>query len=251
MSISVIHFKSVESTQRHANLEVSSGRLTPAHGPTIYIAEEQRGGVGRFDRAWLSPRGGLWCTFAAPIPEDARAFMEGLGLRIGVACAEFVESLLPEGSPSKVRLKWPNDVLIDGRKVLGVLTTMVQSPGGPWVLIGVGLNANFPADELPAEMRGHATTLASSTGMVVDLTAAAGRLAERLAEAATPEGVTAELLLRAHALLHGLGEAAMVSLPTGQKLEATLVGIDRFGQAVFDQQGSRWVAPTSATIMLA
>ena len=61
------------------------------------FAEEQRGGVGRFGRPWMSPRGGLWCTFAAPVPEDARLFMEGLGLRIGVTCAEFVESLLPEG----------------------------------------------------------------------------------------------------------------------------------------------------------
>jgi BirA family biotin operon repressor/biotin-[acetyl-CoA-carboxylase] ligase len=179
---------------------------------------------------------------------DPQPILDGLGLRIGLACAEFVESILPPESTRRVRLKWPNDVLIDGQKVLGVLSTLVQSPTGPWILIGVGLNANFDPEELPLDLQSGATTFRTATGMPIDLTAAANVLAAHLDDAIAPGGLTDALLERAESMLHGLGEPARVSLPTGEKVDATLVGLDASGSAVFEQDGSRWVAPVGSVI---
>lgn len=248
MRFSLIHFRTLGSTQRHAEAEIRAGRLTAGHGPTVFVAEEQLGGVGRFERAWSSPRGGLWCTFVAPIEGPVHELADGLGLRVGVACAEFVASLLPSQDAERVRLKWPNDVLIDGRKVLGVLTSVVGTPTTAWILLGIGLNANLRQRDLPAAIRGAATTLLVATGRTIPLSDALVNLETRLGEALRPTGVTPEVLGRAGRLLYGVGRGVMVSLPTGVKIEATLVGLDRTGEAVFEQDGSRWVAPPSTIL---
>lgn len=116
----------------------------------LLIAEKQTAGRGRAGRSWLSSPGGvLTFSLARHFPTQAQALM-GLPLAVGVAIAECLQKI---GVP--VQLKWPNDVLKEGKKLAGILVeTQSNSEAGVWAIIGVGLNLRIP-DELESQI-GHA-----------------------------------------------------------------------------------------------
>jgi BirA family biotin operon repressor/biotin-[acetyl-CoA-carboxylase] ligase len=111
-----------------------------AHG-TAFIAARQRAGRGSRGREWVSDEGGLWCSVVAR-PSNADAFA-ALSLRVGLAVADVLESRIP-GLPA-VALKWPNDLLVEGRKVAGILCEAAWSGAHcRWVVVGLGLNVRNP-----------------------------------------------------------------------------------------------------------
>lgn len=116
----------------------------------LLIADRQTAGRGRAGRSWLSAPGGvLTFSLAWHFQAQAQALM-GLPLAVGVAIAECLQKI---GVP--VELKWPNDVLKDGKKLAGILVeTQTNSEPGVWAIIGVGLNLRIP-DELEQQI-GHA-----------------------------------------------------------------------------------------------
>jgi BirA family transcriptional regulator, biotin operon repressor / biotin---[acetyl-CoA-carboxylase] ligase len=127
----------------------------------VLVAEHQGAGRGRLDRTWTSPpRAGLTVSFL--VRPDVPAARRGwLPLLTGVALAESVG----EVTGVRTSLKWPNDLLaLDGRKLAGILAEAVTSPARPAVVVGVGLNVNTRADELP----GTATSLGQVLGGPVD-----------------------------------------------------------------------------------
>jgi biotin-(acetyl-CoA carboxylase) ligase len=91
-AVQVDVFDSLESTSLHAR------RLVEAEGAgliaRLVVAGTQTGGIGRFRRRWASPRGGLWCTLVWPLAPDGGAVLDGLGVRIGVACLEAVDGAI-------------------------------------------------------------------------------------------------------------------------------------------------------------
>lgn len=114
---------------------------TPPLGCAVFIADRQSGGVGRHGRAWASPPDSnlylsLSRRFARPMPD-----MAGLSLAVGVA---LVEALHAAGYP-QVRLKWPNDLWVDGRKLGGILVQLRSQAGASEAVIGFGLNLRMPA----------------------------------------------------------------------------------------------------------
>src|SRR6185369_5269429 len=112
----ITRFAEIPSTSGHARAQIGAGRLDPQ--PAAFVAAAQTDGVGRFHRQWQSPPGGLWPTLAWPLTEpEFDKVLDGLGLRIGVACLRVVQRALT-GAPGDphVRLKWPNDILVHGRK---------------------------------------------------------------------------------------------------------------------------------------
>lgn len=109
----------------------------------VVMAGEQTAGRGRRDRAWSSPPGNLYLTVALdhgrPLAEAAQlSFVAALALRDGLQAT---------GVPADaITLKWPNDILLQGRKLAGLLLETAGQDGG-WVLIGSGINiAHFPPD---------------------------------------------------------------------------------------------------------
>lgn len=119
---------------------------------SVVVAQEQSAGRGRRGRAWLSAPGDsltfslLW-RFA---PGTAPA---GLSLAVGLAVAQGIE----QSGGTTIRLKWPNDLLLDGRKLGGILVELV--PGAPHAaVIGIGLNLRLP-DGMPAELREQSAAL--------------------------------------------------------------------------------------------
>lgn len=118
------------------------------------LARRQRAGRGRQGRAWSAEPGGLWLSVICR-PDGARG-LDALSLRVGLAAALAVERLVP--SLPRLHLKWPNDLLLDGRKVGGVLCeARWQGDRCAWVVVGLGLNVRNP---LPEALRDEATRLA-------------------------------------------------------------------------------------------
>lgn len=243
-----IRLDSLDSTSLYARREIEASKLTAAGGPAAIVAIEQHGGIGRFGRPWSSPRGGLWCTLAVPLDGDTTSLLDGLGLRIGLACLDAVREAVSAEVRDRVRLKWPNDLLLDDRKIAGVLSEVVRGPERrTWLLIGFGLNANFSANELPTTVRSSATTLAAH-GIRTDVDALAAALAARLLAITESPGPGAGELKRARAEL-GAARMQPLSMPNGVKEPATLIELDQIGRALFRTADGRVVARTAGPVM--
>ncbi len=135
-----VHFRSVDSTNERARSLAAAGA---PHG-TLVTAAEQRAGRGRQGRVWVAPPGrALLCSLVLRDPPRL------LPLAAGVAVAGLAG---PEA-----RLKWPNDVLLDGLKVAGILVE--GRPQERWAVLGIGVNVAVSLDELPFELRERAGTL--------------------------------------------------------------------------------------------
>ncbi len=144
-----LHQRSVPSTMDVAREEAESGA---PHG-LIVLADEQTAGRGRRGRAWVSPPGGLYVTIVLrPEPGTVRR----LAMVAPLAVCEAIDAVAAVRSA----VKWPNDVLIEGRKVGGVLIDSRTSAGDVgYALVGIGVNIGL--DPLRhAEIRDVATSLA-------------------------------------------------------------------------------------------
>jgi len=129
-----------------------------APGGTVVLAEEQSAGRGRDGRTWRSPAGGVWLGMLLRPPLPAPGV---LSLRIGLVLADVVEAVLGVRATSlsgpRAGLKWPNDVLVDDRKVAGILCEgRWQGDALQWLGIGIGINV---ANNVPAELVDRAVTL--------------------------------------------------------------------------------------------
>ncbi|MGZ4381454.1 MAG: biotin--[acetyl-CoA-carboxylase] ligase [Gaiellaceae bacterium] len=137
----------------------------------VAVTDFQTAGRGRLGRVWTTPPGAaLLCSVLLRPPAGSR--IAQLSLVGGLAAAQTVEAALGRAA----QLKWPNDVLVDGLKVAGVLA---EARDGV-VVVGVGLNVNQTAADLPAEARLPAASLRSLDGVERDRDALLADLLERL-----------------------------------------------------------------------
>ncbi len=121
-------------------------RCTTLAMPTMLVAETQSAGRGRAGRSWLSePGSALTFSLAWPFHHRPQALL-GLPLAVGVALAEALAAL-----EVVVQLKWPNDVLKNGKKLAGVLVETTMIGDVTWAVVGVGLNLRMPP-ELEAQI---------------------------------------------------------------------------------------------------
>ena len=113
--------------------------------------EEQTAGRGRDGRTWRSPAGGVWLGM---LLRPGHVALGALSVRAGLIVADAVDEVL---HGSAARLKWPNDVLLDDRKLAGVLCEARWQGDSPdWLALGVGVNV---CNEIPAELAGRAVAL--------------------------------------------------------------------------------------------
>ncbi|MDP2138233.1 MAG: biotin--[acetyl-CoA-carboxylase] ligase [Candidatus Didemnitutus sp.] len=168
--------ESVDSTNSEAERRLAAGEAVPL----IILARAQTQGRGRRGRIWHSAaNGNLYSTFVfRPQLEPARLqdFTLWMGLNVCELVANFCK--LQPG------LKWPNDLLIDGRKAGGMLTeARVDADHVRDLIFGLGLNVNSRSADLPPDLRRTATSLADATGAPVDLNRFAAALIGRIAGA--------------------------------------------------------------------
>ncbi len=109
---------------------------------TLVLAERQSAGRGRGGRAWASEAGaGIWMTLLARPRDDAA--LEVLSLRVGLAAAQVLEAF----TTSDVRVKWPNDLMVDDGKLGGILIeSRWRDERADWIAIGIGINCRVPRD---------------------------------------------------------------------------------------------------------
>lgn len=151
------YFPVVDSTNRLALKLAEEGAVEG----TVVFADCQTEGRGRMQRIWQSPPGcNLYASFLLR-PAIAPAEAPGITLAAGVAVAEMISIFCPEG----VRLKWPNDVLIRGRKVCGILAEMKMTGRDlDGIIVGIGLNVNITREDFDPAYRKTATSLREETG---------------------------------------------------------------------------------------
>lgn len=207
--------------------------------PTMFVASEQTGGYGRHGRAWSSPPGGHWSTTALLWQDNTPP--TALGLRIGAACARAILALVPELAERRLAIKWPNDLLVDGRKVCGVLCESASHAGRSWWLIGVGINANNSPDDLPEGLRRPATSISAESGRHVDLQALAQLLSQEIAGEIRSRR-HADTLGFAASMLWMLDQRVIAKNPSVH-LEGNLRGLTDEGLLVIDTAAGRAIAP--------
>ena len=156
VGIEMHYHPSVDSTNHVAKALAYHG----AKDGAIVVAEEQTFGKGRRERNFYSPRGkGIWFSVILRpklLPKDAPQ----LTLMAAVAIAEALSHF-----NLKLGIKWPNDLLFDGRKVVGILTEMTGEIGRiTYVVVGIGINVNFSRDEFPKDLRPVAASLSEISG---------------------------------------------------------------------------------------
>ena len=147
----ILYFKEVTSTNDVAKELAIIG----AKEGTIVIAETQSRGKGRQGREWVSPEGGIWFSLILRpkvCPEDA--------LKLTLMTAAVVAKVVSDMFMLKAEIKLPNDIVINGRKVCGILTeTRTKGKMVEFVVIGVGINANINLDSFPEHLRKSVTSL--------------------------------------------------------------------------------------------
>jgi BirA family biotin operon repressor/biotin-[acetyl-CoA-carboxylase] ligase len=164
----LVHLARTDSTMLAAAAASASGDC----GPVWIVADQQSAGRGRQGRPWVSPPGNLHSTLLIPAEASPRDLPK-LGFVAGIALRRAVLALLPGAD---VRLKWPNDLLLSGAKVAGLLLEALER--GAAVSIGIGVNiALHPADTpYPA-------THLKAHGCGVDRDAVLGQLSDTMLDA--------------------------------------------------------------------
>ncbi|MDB6128352.1 MAG: biotin--acetyl-CoA-carboxylase ligase [Verrucomicrobia bacterium] len=151
----------VDSTNDEAARQLAAGRAAPF----VILARRQTRGRGRLGRAWHSEaNGNLYASFAFR-PHLPPPRMPTFTLWMGVNVCELIANIC-RTAPG---LKWPNDLLFDGRKAGGMLTeARIDSDQIRDLVFGLGLNLNSPADSWPADLAAHAVSLAEQTSEPLD-----------------------------------------------------------------------------------
>jgi BirA family biotin operon repressor/biotin-[acetyl-CoA-carboxylase] ligase len=224
--------KELDSTNEEAHRQWAQGR----RGPGWIRAVRQSRGRGRHGRAWASPAGNLYATLLW----SGRVGLETAGqisLVAALAMRDAVLALLPAFAP-KVTLKWPNDLLLDGAKVSGILaeTLGTDAEGLLSVAVGCGLNLASSPTDTP-----YAATCLARHGSLSDIDSAFGELAramdKRLKEWDEGRGFAAvrEDWL---AVAHALGEVIDVRLGMGTA-RGRFAGLAESGALVLAEEGGR------------
>jgi BirA family biotin operon repressor/biotin-[acetyl-CoA-carboxylase] ligase len=155
----VFHFDEIPSTNEYAK---KLGAWGGAEG-LVVLADVQTQGKGRLDRVWQSQRGGLYFSILLR-PDLSSEGIQRLTLVAGIAVAR----ALRRTYGAAAQLKWPNDVLVNGKKACGILTES-SIVGGKvnFCVVGIGVNVN---NRVPADIKEMATSLAKNAGKKLDLT---------------------------------------------------------------------------------
>ncbi|MBR4529594.1 MAG: biotin--[Lachnospiraceae bacterium] len=216
-------------------------RQGAVHG-TLVVTGEQQSGRGRMGRAWLCPPGANIAMSLILRPEIPMERIPLLTLIAGLSVAEAIAALLPAVAP-QVRIKWPNDIVIAGRKVCGILTESVTMPEGEPACCIIGIGINILQREFPGEIAATAGSVLSQTGITISRSATVAAFCGRFEKNYDEFAQTADLapfLPAYETRLAGTGSTVRVIEP-GEAYEGTALGIDRDGCLLVRKQDGETV----------
>ncbi|MCD6381046.1 MAG: biotin--[acetyl-CoA-carboxylase] ligase [Candidatus Odinarchaeota archaeon] len=151
----VEHYEEVSSTMEVAKNLANKG----APDLTVVWADTQYKGKGRFNRSWVSPKGGLWISIILrpSIPPDKSFLMTFVGAIS--TCVTFREYGL------ETCIKWPNDIIFKDKKISGILLeSRIRNDGIEYLVMGIGANINNSVSEMPEEIRESSTSFVDEKG---------------------------------------------------------------------------------------
>ncbi|HEX2305560.1 MAG TPA: biotin--[acetyl-CoA-carboxylase] ligase [Nitrososphaeraceae archaeon] len=225
---SIYVFDQLDSTQDYADSLPYNESL---HG-TIVIAKKQNLGKGRMGRTWISPDGGLWMSiiFMPDFSVDNIIFTQFIG-------ALAVADAIHENTKINCRLKWPNDVLVNAKKVCGILVDVDIENENKKIIMGIGLNANIESSSINNYLTNDnlkATTLKEEYGNDIDLIFLTKSILERMEyyyENFLSNGRTLEIIERWKEKSDIFGKKAIVYDGT-QKVMGEVIDIDQNGALI-------------------
>lgn len=220
----IYYFSEIDSTNNEgkkcANLGCVEG--------SIVLAEEQKGGRGRLSRGWFSPAGkGIWFSLILRPPFNPYDAPK-CTLMAAVAVTKAIRNI----TQVQCGIKWPNDILYQGKKLVGILTEMsAEIDAINHIVIGMGINVNIPQDGFPDELQSIATSLSIISKQEISRLTLLNEILREL-ESAYEEVVQ-------HGFLNILDEWRELSVTLGQKVDVVGSGRNFRGTAIdIDQDGA-------------
>ena len=220
------------------NAELMNWASNGAPNYAVVTASHQTAGQGRLGRSFEGAAGSLLPVSMLFYPDDVPPDHWSLiSLLAGLAVAD----TLREVCGLKPELKWPNDVLVGGKKICGILTQAVTTKQGTALVVGIGINVAMTAEELPVP---HATSVLLSGGSTLDRTDIAIGLIRALRHRQNlwRDGNIAELLTEYRAACTTLGAQVRAELPGDKVIVGTAVDINDGGSVIVrDDEGHHHV----------
>ncbi|WIY83308.1 biotin--[acetyl-CoA-carboxylase] ligase [Propionimicrobium sp. PCR01-08-3] len=197
----------------------------------VLIAEHQAAGRGRFERVWQSPPGSSISTSVLLRPRREPFVWGWLSLLIGLAVTDGLRAL---GGGDRVQLKWPNDALIDGKKVCGILSEVVTTEWGNAAICGWGINVSLDESELPVPQA--TSLLLAGLPTDKDLVSAAvlGRLGDLFARWDAGEDLSAEYAAGCATVGRSVRVHLDAESPDSPSVTGQAVGIGEHGELLVE-----------------
>jgi BirA family biotin operon repressor/biotin-[acetyl-CoA-carboxylase] ligase len=236
-----LHYPQIDSTNSQA------WRMVPqcAPHPLLVTADQQSDGRGRLGRHWQSPPGGAWISLAWPMRQTPPHY-DAVPLIAALAASHTLEKILlptEQHHLAALKIKWPNDLWLDGRKVAGILCERrlhvfpaSQPPLHGYIVIGVGINVDFNPAALTAPLRHPITTLSSTLRRPVEVESVITHFAQTIETAMISfehEGLTPPILRQLRARLALLGQPATISTRAGEQ-RGVVRTVDDRGRLILD-----------------
>jgi BirA family biotin operon repressor/biotin-[acetyl-CoA-carboxylase] ligase len=222
-------FKEVMSTNTVAKF-LSENDVS--NGPVI-IAEKQSGAKGRLGKSWESPLGGIWLSLVVK-PNVDHSKIPMITLATGVAVVKTLERIGIENA----EIKWPNDVMINDKKVCGILTEAITKFNSiESVIIGVGIDANFDVNVLSEELQEGTTTLDIELGHRVNENEIIRFFLEEFERIGIlfEEGGFERILKEWRKYSYSIGKIVEVREPFSKSYDGYVLGISREGALVVEK----------------
>ena len=221
--------KETGSTQSDLSAQIRAG--LSRHGE-VRAAEFQSAGRGRLDRKFATPPNSALLFSLFILPKRAEGSWGWLPLLAGEAVVTALDSILPEAARPGLSLKWPNDVLLNGKKLAGILSERIDSKSGPGVIIGIGINVHATREELgfanATSMQIEGYLEVDREGLLVSILDEIAIILERW-EMADPD-IVERYLARSSTV----GSQVRIETPAGEIIQALAVGIKASGALVLD-----------------
>ena len=221
-----IFFQTASSTNDIARFAMNHG----ASAGTLILCGSQSGGRGRFDRKWFSPPGsGLYFTLVLR-PAFSLPLMPSMNMAVSLSIADSIRLL----TSLPASIKWPNDIVIEGKKCCGILIEIeADARRVSRCIVGVGINLDTSREEFPVEIRETATSITAAGGVTVTpgrmLTAILDRFAHLYRD--VEKGIVDEIHRKYRKLSAVIGRHATINL-FEEKIEARILDIDEHGRLI-------------------
>lgn len=220
----VVYYKTIDSTNTAAkNAECKDG--------TIFIAEMQTNGKGRMGRDWISDKKkGIWMSIVL-MPKIVPERINQLTLVTGLAVCE----TLTEIYKLDFKIKWPNDIIIEGKKVCGILTEGVAEANKVKVISGIGINVN--SKNFPADLENKATSIYLLTGKKADRVEIINKFAENFEKYYNDFIISGtKNIMKKYKDLCITLNSEVVAIKDGENIKANAVGITDAGELLIKKE---------------